>query len=544
MKPNLLRPVWILLLVFFVYAAPVDEPVKRISNHIEEEYQKESTRDQLFQRPRNVQRSGRQHGSVTGAVDETVPSPLLGLPSDIWQNSIFPLVAAGHAENLRLANKEFNQKVNSTLKDFPPVAKACGKRAANLLIEQQWPSEYYQPAWFEINDEAKAKSVHECLWATRKWVETLDAPRTIKIKVLLPKANETADFLSDKHLFEITKNVRFSIKLHVTRYRGSMDKVLKALSTNECIQTLDFTGNRMGDDLIIKLAATLRSNTALQSLELWGNAISPEGAKALAEALIKNTALLQLSLGSNDIGDEGAEAFAEALKINAKLQHLDLSHNKISHQGAKYLAEAMKVHAAVQYLNLRGNKLRNEGAIYLAGALNYLSLHDLKHVQKISGGEIIKAFLENLKIGTGALHLHLGLNEIGDDGAIALGEALKNNTRVQTLDLAFNDIAALGVKALADGLKTSVLRKLELESNNASYEGTAALAEVLKTNTALKYLTLQQNELDIEAAEILVSSLETNCGIQILDLRQNNFNKEMVKKIRAFAKIKGIRILL
>ena len=92
--------------------------------------------------------------------------------------------------------------------------------------------------------------------------------------------------------------------------------------------------------------------------------------------------------------------------------------------------------------------------------------------------------------------LYLDDNNISDEGAKALAEALKVNTALQGLILDRNNISDEGAEALAEALKVNTaLQHLWLENNNISDEGAEALAEALKVNTALQGLYLDENEI-------------------------------------------------
>ena len=68
---------------------------------------------------------------------------------------------------------------------------------------------------------------------------------------------------------------------------------------------------------------------------------------------------------------------------------------------------------------------------------------------------------DELKKGIGDIvydkvkELYLGNNNISDEGAKALAEALKVNTALQELDLDFNKISDEGAKALAEALQVN-----------------------------------------------------------------------------------------
>lgn len=66
----------------------------------------------------------------------------------------------------------------------------------------------------------------------------------------------------------------------------------------------------------------LRTNNTLELLDLTGNKIGNIGVKAICEALLDNTSLKVLNIKDNQITDEGAKAIAHLLSINKGLLHV------------------------------------------------------------------------------------------------------------------------------------------------------------------------------------------------------------------------------
>ncbi|EGD76389.1 hypothetical protein PTSG_07513 [Salpingoeca rosetta] len=80
-------------------------------------------------------------------------------------------------------------------------------------------------------------------------------------------------------------------------------------------------------------------------------------------------------------------------------------------------------------------------------------------------------------------------NTGGDKWAKALAEALKDNTCLKWLTLWYNRISDEGALALAEVLKhNTTMTALGLEHNNIGPEGAVALADALKHNTTLTAL--------------------------------------------------------
>ncbi|KAF9110697.1 hypothetical protein BGX30_007888, partial [Mortierella sp. GBA39] len=90
--------------------------------------------------------------------------------------------------------------------------------------------------------------------------------------------------------------------------------------------------------------------------------------------------------------------------------------------------------------------------------------------------------------------LNLDDNKIGDNGAVALSEALKTNSTMTTLNLRHNRIEDNGAVALSEALKTnSTLTTLDLYYNSIGDNGAVALSQALKTNLTLTTLNLGSN---------------------------------------------------
>src|SRR3989338_8396920 len=80
--------------------------------------------------------------------------------------------------------------------------------------------------------------------------------------------------------------------------------------------------------------------------------------------------------------------------------------------------------------------------------------------------------------------LYLCSNEVGDEGAGRLAEALTTNSTLTTLDLEENRVGDEGAGRLAEALVTnSTLTTLYLGSNQVGDEGAGRLAQALVTNS-------------------------------------------------------------
>jgi hypothetical protein len=113
----------------------------------------------------------------------------------------------------------------------------------------------------------------------------------------------------------------------------------------------------------------------------------------------------------------------------------------------------------------------------------------------------------------------------GDEGAAALGEALKCNTTLTELEFWNTEITNAGATALGVGLqhnRFTALTKLILYNNFIRDQGAMALALALQHNTTLTLLNLGANNIGVDGASALGVALQHNTTLTSLNLERNN----------------------
>lgn len=128
----------------------------------------------------------------------------------------------------------------------------------------------------------------------------------------------------------------------------------------------------------------------------------------------------------------------------------------------------------------------------------------------------ITEMLQNL-----CLHDIYAENHVSNARAAALAEMLKINTALRHLNLAYMKMGPIGVVRISDALKTnSALHSLILQENFLGHVGAIAMADMLKTNTTLKVLNLKHAFYSAEGVLCILRALKTNASLQKLDLRE------------------------
>ncbi|KAL1495116.1 hypothetical protein AB1Y20_016983 [Prymnesium parvum] len=115
------------------------------------------------------------------------------------------------------------------------------------------------------------------------------------------------------------------------------------------------------------------------------------------------------------------------------------------------------------------------------------------------------------KLQSGVTSLDLRENNIRDEGAAHIAEALKTTATLTSLNLGENEIGAEGAAHIAEALKTNAtLTSLNLRGNDIGAEGAAHIAEALKTNATLTSLDLNENGIGSEALQQAAARIREN----------------------------------
>jgi len=228
--------------------------------------------------------------------------------------------------------------------------------------------------------------------------------------------------------------------------------------------------------------------------------VGSAGGKAIFECLRHNKHIQALDMEDNQLGlnvdvDAGAlRHVCAALEDNDVLTNLDLSYNNFAGRGCAQLAEALQKNTKIKEISLRGNNMGDMGA---------------------------KALHSNLATATKLSKLDVSDNGIGEEGGNSLGSLLEENKGLKHADLSWNAVRAAGTLAIANGLKTSTLLRLNLAWNGIGDRGASAIGGALKENSVLQFLDVSSNKVAFDGASGLADGLKENQTLRSLQLNGN-----------------------
>jgi Ran GTPase-activating protein (RanGAP) involved in mRNA processing and transport len=254
----------------------------------------------------------------------------------------------------------------------------------------------------------------------------------------------------------------------------------------------------------IALSSVIESHDNLRILNIGGNNIHAAGANALVSALATKNTLQELDIQKNSIRSEGTHALQQWIeRSNCSLHKVKLSENLIGHVGARGLAVALARNTSVKEFIFSKNFCGVEGSGFGMCLSQNSTLETLDLTKNDVNDDSCGAIVTGLHMNVTLKHLRLnGEVVLSNRGAIALGKFLANpKCHLEILDLAGNDIRD---------------------------EGAIALGEALTTNTSLKTLFLQNNSIQDDGGKALGLGLKHSQTLQILDVSNNPINKELI----------------
>ena len=306
----------------------------------------------------------------------------------------------------------------------------------------------------------------------------------------------------------------------------SLADVLERKGGRLQITKLDLRFNKITDKGIQYLSN--RASTAfqyLQRLHLLSNVIGGEGVKQIMTALTNNS-LSTLGLSLNPLKECGMQELENAIGCNklANLRHLDIIHSLTEDADINggllvTLLEAILNHCPhFSSLDVSDNNLGVPGAIALGRSMSQLTQNK-----------------------TGSI---LCMNEVmlGDEGLVAFINNLQGSCYLNELQIKKNDIHAIGISCLANGMHSQMIvmeggiSQIFLDDNPLGLDGTVEVAKVLSMCSSCQIIELNRCQLAVSTVDnatctardigLQLCSMSQPSQMQILNLTGNNFTGE------------------
>jgi Ran GTPase-activating protein (RanGAP) involved in mRNA processing and transport len=204
----------------------------------------------------------------------------------------------------------------------------------------------------------------------------------------------------------------------------------------------------------------------MEELDLGSTSIDSSGFFAIPGMLLSNTSLRSLCLANNNIDDNDMMLLSQALSQNKNvpLRSLKLSFNQITCQGVECLMNAVWGSTTLREIYLDNNQFQDRGAQLCAVVLTSIALETLD----------------------------LAFNRVTTLGLKALMKNISENSSLQTLGLCGIPIDLNGSKALSYALAyNSSLRTVYLDNCSSGYSSQRHIVAGMVSNrrSSLRVLT-------------------------------------------------------
>ena len=322
-----------------------------------------------------------------------------------------------------------------------------------------------------------------------------------------------------------------------------------ALDENQTVDTLILSCSNIVDDGAYAIGSVLSRSSRIQKLQLKDLRNSRE-VITFFQLLRQNSSLTELSLRHCLICQRGAVAIADFLSSHNQILEFRLTDTQfVCGASFKLVCDGLKKNTSVQRAYFVNNELvGEEAATYLVGLLEGSGLRAL-HLGENDLGDEGAAVLARgiLKLNTALRFLDLRSNGITAAGAMSLQGLVINSQHLLGLDLSNNELGDLGAQAMARGLQHSscLLQTLDLSFNQIDEAAAKALAAMLRTNKTLQKLNLSFNNLGDQGVRLVVSALLRNGSLRLLDLRRNGITNEGAMSVASYLpKMHGLKELM
>lgn len=270
---------------------------------------------------------------------------------------------------------------------------------------------------------------------------------------------------------------------------------------NEKIETLHLDGMQFTDKSFKALIFQINEMKTLKHLNLSGMNINKTKAKLIGFMLTKNETLLSLNLGYNNINDDCAHEIVRGLKANKTLREIDFQNNQINR--VEDWGEVLQENTTLKSMNLAANNIVSTFFVPSGLEMLILSSNTLDYNN-------LGRLLESLIFHDSKLkHLNLSNNPIHE--LLRFDDVLKNNPQLEELMIANIGIYDKNLKVIHEALKESNIRVLGLKSNNLTDHGMSQFHKLVKENTKIQHLDLRYNCVEIDRPAIELENLTTLC---------------------------------
>ena len=119
-------------------------------------------------------------------------------------------------------------------------------------------------------------------------------------------------------------------------------------------------------------------------------------------------------------------------------------------------------------------------------------------------------------------------------GAISISQALMVNQTLLELHMGFNQIGDDGITAIASSLSNSSITLLDFNGYGISDVGVRSLAEAMSSNQNIRTLWLRNNPISVDGAHLIMKAAVDNavCEIVAIDIAFEYYDDDDIQRMK------------
>ena len=282
------------------------------------------------------------------------------------------------------------------------------------------------------------------------------------------------------------------------------ESIARVINSNLFLESIFIGNNNFRSKGVIRVAKALRGLLHLKQIGLNNNGITEDAASDIAEAVNNNNKLENLWLNNNDLKLTGINMITNTFQHLNTLKLLDLSNNGITAQATDGIAAVINNNPSLQTVALGNNKLET-GVIKIANALKNI---------------------KDLRV------LGLDNNCITDKAANAIANVIYSNVELEKLLLNDNNLQSSGIKVICKNLThIKSLKVLLLQHNCITEEAADDLAAVIINNPLLENFDVSNNKIGSVGIRKIAEVLKTLCYLKVLSINNIQLTDDATKDI-------------
>lgn len=259
-----------------------------------------------------------------------------------------------------------------------------------------------------------------------------------------------------------------------------------------------------------------RHHQNLTVLDLGFNGIGDDGCTSLSLHMVAgNHTLRNLFLSGNNVQQKGAMALASAILHGCSLSRLHLSNNNLGEEGINVIVQSIKeVETRVQQL------LQRQGGIKIGYNIKPVTIEEFNVDNVSMKAKGFETFSSMVLTNFNLKNISLANNNLHDSDLALLSQSLTQNKKVplKSLILSFNKITCVGVECLMNAVwGSTTLREIKIDNNMMQDRG-AQLCSVVLGSIRLEVLDVSFNKISTIGVKAIMKSLSENDSLKRLAL--------------------------